>query len=427
MITGVLVASILSHGAAKSLFWISVGALVVPLVSRRLRVPSAVGELLYGIAIGPHILKLMVQDDFIDIMSHLGFAILMFSAGMEIDFAPLRKRGSKLLKVAWQWVALTIVATVAGAYILGLGPWLALAVCCVSIGLSSVLLREKELLNKPLGQVVLAAGLVGETISILLLTAFDFYFRLGVSGEFFLSLLKFVVIFGMAYLLIRVFKFLIWWYPKKIGVFLESNDPLELGVRMAVALLFIFVAAAVLLGVESILGAFIAGALFGFVFQEREVVAEKFNAMGQGFFVPFFFIVVGSHFHPPESLSAIPWVLMAKLVGLAVLAKILPSVIFMKLGLNWREMLAGGLLFAVPLTLTIAVAEVGVRLSNEGVRLKAVTHEEQSVLILVAIATGLVIPFIARFLLPSSGDAGADNGGGNEAGNEKSAAEQGRV
>ena len=69
---------------AQSLLWISAGALVVPLVSRRLRIPSAVGELVYGIALGPYVLKLFTRDPFIDIMAHLGFAFLMFSASPDV-------------------------------------------------------------------------------------------------------------------------------------------------------------------------------------------------------------------------------------------------------------------------------------------------------------------------------------------------------
>ncbi len=75
--------------------------------------PSAVRELVYGIVFGPYLLDLIAKAEFIELMAHLGFAILMFSAGMEIDFAPLRKRGSKLLGTAIGWVALCAGVAVA--------------------------------------------------------------------------------------------------------------------------------------------------------------------------------------------------------------------------------------------------------------------------------------------------------------------------
>jgi len=255
-----------------------------------------------------------------------------------------------------------------------------------------------------MGQVVLAVGLIGESLSILFLTAFDFYSRLGLSFEFFVSAVKFAGIFALAYVLMRAFKFVIWWAPKRVASLIETEDPMELGVRLAVAMLFIFLAAAAFLGVEAILGAFIAGALFGFIFQEREAVADKINAMGQGFVVPFFFIVVGSHFDPMASFKGISGMLFFELLVLAVVVKILPSLIFRAQGLSGREIFASGLLLSAPLTLTVAVSEVGHSLG-------AINDRVQGVLILVAITAGLVCPLIARLVLPAKEEDEVDKMG----------------
>jgi Kef-type K+ transport system membrane component KefB len=388
--------------SAQSLVFITLGALFVPMISRRIHMPSAVGELIYGMMLGPNLLKMIYKDPFIDLMAQLGFAILMFSAGMEIDFAPLNKRGGPLIAAA-AWVAAAAALAIAGGRLAGLGTWPVLAVCSVSIGLASVFLRERKLLAAPIGQAVLAAGLIGETLSIALLTGLDLRHRLGASPEFYLAAVKFFGIFVLAYALMRLFHFVIWWYPKKVGAFLESGDPLELGVRLALAMLFIFLAAAVALGVEGILGAFIAGALFSFIFREKEDVADKINAMGQGFFVPFFFIAVGSHFDPLHSLGELSGPTFLMLVGLALAVKILPSLIFRRSGLSWRELLAAGLLFSAPLTLTVAVAEVGKRVG-------AISSSLQGSLILAAIATGLLGPYLARIILPRSAPGGRQPG-----------------
>ncbi len=386
---------------AQSLFWITLGALFVPILSRRLKVPSAVGELIYGILFGSHILGLITPDKLIDFMSQIGFAILMFSAGMEIDFAPIRRKGSKLMSTAWAWVIVTLIVALTVYALAGINYWAVLAVSSVSIGLASVVLKERRLLGERLGQMILAAGLIGETASILILTVLEIHYRLGFSLEFFRSLFFFAGIFVLAYLILRFFRFVIWWSPSKLLPFLEEEHPLELGVRLAVALMFIFVAAAALLGVEAILGAFIAGALFGYIFQEREVVAEKISGMGQGFFVPLFFIVVGSHFDPASSLEAFPWELFVLLLSIALVVKLIPSLLFLRVKLSWRENAAAGFLLASPLTLTVAVAEVGDRLG-------AITEEMKGIIILVAVAAGIVYPFLARLILPSSKEEEAE-------------------
>ncbi|MFO8057445.1 MAG: cation:proton antiporter [bacterium] len=191
--------------AAASLFWIALGALAIPLLARRLHIPSAVGELVYGILVGPHLLGLVSEDPFIEFMAQVGFAILMFSAGMEIDFRPFRKGRSGLLSTAWLYVLAIVLFAAGGIYLLQLGPWPVLAVCSISVGLASVLLREKSLTPLPIGQTVLAAGLLGETVSILFLTILDFNFRFGFSVEFYVALAKFGAIFVFAYLVLHFF------------------------------------------------------------------------------------------------------------------------------------------------------------------------------------------------------------------------------
>lgn len=378
--------------AAASLLFISLGAFFMPLIARRLRVPSAVAELLYGMMLGLYFTRI-ASDEFISFMAQLGFVILMFSAGMEIDFAPLRKGRSRLFGAAWVWVMMTLLLAVLGAMALSVGPWPALAVCSVSIGLASVLLRERKLLSSPVGQAILAAGLIGETITILVLVMFNFWTSHGFTIEFYQVIAKFGGIFVLAYFMMRLLRFLIWWRPRRVKGFLESGDPLELGLRMALALLFVFVAAAALLEVEAILGAFIAGALFGFIFQEREVIAEKINALGQGFFVPIFFIVVGSRFDPRAALELVSVQYLVSLLGLALAVKLIPSLVFRQVGLGYREILASGLLLAAPLSLTVAVTEIGVNLGQ-------VSRDEQGALIMVAIIAGLLFPLLARLLLP---------------------------
>ena len=187
-------------------------------------------------------------------------------------------------------------------------------------------------------------------------------------------------------------KFIIWWTPKKMALFIEGKDPVELGVRLAFALLFIFLASSVALGMEPILGAFIAGALFGFIFQERDVVAEKISAMGHGFFVPIFFIVVGSHFNPFMELEHFSFSLFFKLISLALIVKFIPSLVLSRINLNLREIFAGSLLLSAPLTLTIAVAELGHELG-------AIPPNLHGILLLIAILMSLLCPLLARIAL----------------------------
>ncbi len=87
-----------------------------------------------------------------------------------------------------------------------------------------------------------------------------------------------------------------WWFPHSFQRWVREEDPSELGVRFGFVLMLGLAALAAWVGLEAILGAFLAGMLFAYVFRETGVLETKLVALGQGFFVPIFFINVGVTF-----------------------------------------------------------------------------------------------------------------------------------
>jgi len=65
---------------------------VIPLVSRRMHIPAAVGLLLGGILVGPYVLDIFgTLGPVADFLAELGKLLLMFFAGLEIDLALFRR------------------------------------------------------------------------------------------------------------------------------------------------------------------------------------------------------------------------------------------------------------------------------------------------------------------------------------------------
>ncbi len=375
-----------------SLFLIVVGAFFLPLIARRIRFPNAVAEMIYGMILGRHFLGWIGEDDFIKFLSQLGFAILMFMAGLEIDFNKLKPKPGGALSLSFLvnlWIGLLgfLLWYFTGwraSFVLGLG--------CISIGLGVAFLKEHNLLASRKGQIFLSIGFIGELASIIILTLIELFSRFGASLKFVLELAQLAGIFFIAYVLIRLLRFLIWWFPEKFQRLLGAEDPLELGVRLSFALLFVFLATSTWLGVEMILGAFIAGALFSFVFREREEIMGKLNSIAQGFFIPFFFIVVGSGFDPKSAfLEASPFLFLSILL-LALFIKLFPSLLVRLRGFSLKEALGLGFLLSAPLTLMVAIAEIGFQLG-------LLERSQHSALILLAIISGLVYPIFASRLL----------------------------
>jgi Kef-type K+ transport system membrane component KefB len=154
--------------------------------------------------------------------------------------------------------------------------------------------------------------------------------------------------------------------------------------------MFAFVVIAASLGVEAILGAFIAGALVAFVLREKSTLESKIAALGHGLFIPIFFIVVGVRFDPRLlDMGAIRDA--AVLVVVAAAVKIVPTLIFAPLELGVRARLAAGSLLAAPLTLVVAVAAIGRRLG-------VLDEAREASFVLLALSLSIGFPIVFRVL-----------------------------
>ncbi len=219
-----------------------------------------------------------------------------------------------------------------------------------------------------------------------------FYYRYGIGFRLLIEMGKLAVIFVAAYLVLVLLRTLIWWWPQKFSRIVSADDPSEIGVRAGLALMLIFVALALILGVEGILGAFVAGALFSFVFRDKGILETKLASIGFGFFIPFFFIWVGTEFDlsvavDRGALTQVGLFFMASLV-----TKLLPSLLLTAGGLTLFESIGVGLLLGAPLTLLVAISRIGMDV-------KVIDKQTSSAIVLLAIVTSLLLPWLFRYLM----------------------------
>ncbi|HEU5087847.1 MAG TPA: cation:proton antiporter, partial [Roseiflexaceae bacterium] len=162
--------------------------------------------------------------------------------------------------------------------------------------------------------------------------------------------------------------------------------------RGALTLALMFIALAESLGVETILGAFIAGAIVALLAGGHSVdLVHKLDTLGYAFFVPIFFINVGATFDLPallEQRSAL--LLVPLLLVIAYLVKIVPGMVF-SVAFGKRAAFALGLLTSSRLSLVIAASAIGLQIG-------AITSATNAAIILVAIVTCTVSPLLfSRF------------------------------
>jgi Kef-type K+ transport system membrane component KefB len=380
----------------------------------RLRLPAVALEIVIGIVVGPAGLGWLELDLPVTVLSLIGLAFLLFLAGLEID--PVRLRGRVgTISLAF---GLSLVLALGAAF--AFQPveeirnplFVAIILASTSLGLIVPVVRDAGEIDTEFGQVVLAAASLAEFGTILLVSLFFSTSPSGSSG----SGAKVVLLVGFALLVVLVGLAMV-----EAGRSLRVSATLraledtsaQLGVRIAILLLVGFVALAGELGIETILGAFIAGALLRVVDPEAHLTHVEFRrkveAIGYGFLIPMFFVSSGARFdvdallHSPGHLTLIPLFLVAMLVVRGV-----PTVLYQRWFPN-RRVVASGLLQATSLTFIVVAARLGLELN--------VFDEASGASIVAAgLLSVILFPPIALWLLGDSDVAQADDGIGGEVG-----------
>ncbi len=350
------------ENTAVSLLLFTAGAFIIPLLSKRVGLPAAACEMLYGALLGNLLPRMAQPDAFINALAQFGFILLLFLAGLEVDFVLVEREGKRGVLRSATFAVGVLLAGGTVAYALGRDLVFGLIIGAISIGVVLVILRETELNRSRFGQVVLMSGAIGEFLTILALTAYSLLRQYGAALPIVLALGKLLLLLLIGWLVLQLLSVVVWWFPHQFRRLVASNDPSELGVRAALALMTAFAAAAALLGVEEVLATFIAGAIFAYVFRHQGSLSDKLAAVAHGFFVPIFFIKVGLGLQLLGLQDQETLLLLAELVAASFVVRLLALPLLKLTGLSWGASLAGVLLLSAPLTMQVAVAQVGVDL-----------------------------------------------------------------
>ncbi len=371
---------------------ISLGAFVIPFISKRLNLPSSVGEMVYGLFLGIFFKQFVEHTPIVKFLGELGFIILMYLAGLEINFERFKSTSRKVL----MFYVFSIFAILGFSFFIVFyfkQPVVyALIYLATAIGLLYSILRDTGLIKTSFAQSILILGSIGEIASLLTITLMFLYFKFGLSFEAFIHFAGIATFFVIAYISLKLFHLYIWWNPHLLKHFLTTGDASETGVRANLANMFIFVALASLFDLEAIIGAFFGGMLFALVFKEREEVMEKLSAFGYGFLIPIFFIEVGLRFDIFQLLQ--PHIITKALIFsfIILLVRFGASVFLFFANFSWKEVLLSAFSLAMPLTLLAAIATLGLETNILG-------EEDASAIVLTAIITGLLYPWMFKMLV----------------------------
>lgn len=389
-----------SHGIATplSLILISAAAFMIPLVSRRLRVPAVVLEILTGVVVGPILGIIEPGEDLLEFLAEFGLFLLMFLAGLEIDFDRMERQGPRQLISGFFLFGLIAAASFFAAGFFGLDTmeqrvFLTLLISASALGIVVPALRVGNHSASQLGQVTLITAVLAEVLTVIAIVVLVVLVEDGFGWE----LAVVPALFAVLALVLLVLRRVAWWYPERFERLFDGSDPEEMGIRGSLAMLFVFVGLAALLGIEAILGAFLAGLVFGYVFRDPGSLDEQLSGFSYGFLIPIFFINVGITFPLSELGDSDVLGKALALIGVAFVVKLAPSLLLVFRRFSVRQALGAGMLLAGQLSVIIALAGVGVDLGllSEGLEAGAV--------LLVAVSA-ILSPILFRILVPDRAD-----------------------
>ena len=375
----------------------------------RLRLPSVVLEIVVGIILGPSVLNWLHVDLPLQVLSLLGLAFLLFLAGLEIDVHQLRGRLLGLVAVGFAASFAIGLAVSGGLGAVGLvdTPLLvAIILTATSLGVVIPVLKDAGQVESEFGQLVIAAASIADFAAVILLSLFFSREASGPGAQLLLigGLVLLAVLVGLG--LARAGRWMR--LSEDLGRLQDSSA--QIRVRGAVLLLALLVWVAQRLGLEVILGAFMAGALLRVVDRDEMMTHPKFRvkleALGYGFLVPVFFVVSGVRFNL-QALTGNPGNLRLVPLFLAVLLVVrgLPAWLY-RSRVGTRHSVVAGLLQATSLPFIVAATQIGIELGK-------LDQATGAALVAAGLLSVLLFPLAALTILRGAG-GGQKTGGGSE-------------
>jgi Kef-type K+ transport system membrane component KefB len=362
----------------------------------RLRVPAIVLEILLGIIIGPSVLGWVTPDLPVSILSLIGLSFLLFLAGLEIDVERLRGRVLRVTAIAFAVsFAIGIVAGLAlksGGFVKS-PLFIAIVLVSTSLGVIVPVLKDSENIGSDFGQLVIAAASIADFGAIILLSLFF-------SGKGSTDTTGKLILLGIFALLVVLIALTIAGVERWRGlsrVLLRLQDTTaQIRVRGAFVLLIGFVAIAENVGLETILGAFAAGAVLSLIDRDQTMTHPEFRlkleAAGFGIFIPVFFVTTGLHFDVNALFASVSTVVRIPLFLLALLiVRGAPALLYSPL-IGRHKALIAGLLQATSLPFIVAATQIGVQIG-------VVTQASAAALIAAGLLSVIIFPAAGLSLL----------------------------
>jgi Kef-type K+ transport system membrane component KefB len=376
----------------------------------KIKQPAVIGEIVAGIFLGGIVLylfsgyRIIIGDYYFpiptlsyhcpefDLLAEIGILFLLFISGLETDIIKLRKTGKTAALVAFGGVIVPLGLGFLSGIFFGIpiqgSIMIGLILIATSVGVSVRTLMDLSALDTNVGATILGAAVIDDIIGIILLA-----FVLGLGS-----------VIDAIWIGVRIILFfLIFLYLglKIIDRILDIGEKIHLpkaflSIAISIFLLYAFFADRA--GISGIIGAFVAGLLIGQNFRSKKII-DDVKAIGYGFFIPIFFVWVGTSLWTESIIWTVDSFMTIALfsiviISIGIASKIAGCSISAKIaGLSSKESLivGFGMIPRMELALIISAAAI-----SNGLIRGVIAYQILTVTILLTFVTTILGPILIK-------------------------------
>ena len=368
---------------------------VLGMVTRRFQMPQVVGALLAGLILGPAMLDILTETEFLSQLSELGVIVILFTAGMGTDLNELRAAGKPGFLVALCGVLVPLAMGTAFGWLAGKTGWLpgntlledvflGTILTATSVSITVETLKELGKLDTKVGGTILAAALIDDVLGLIALTVVTSL--AGESVSLPVVLLKIVLFFVFAvavgFAAIRFFR---WMIGRACGKNLRRYPVLAF-----VLCLLMAYCAEEFFGVADIIGAFAAGLVVAST-PKAKYIESKFEPLSYLLLAPVFFASIGIKAVLPE-LNAALVLFSLLLLAVAILSKVIGCGLGAKLcGFSGQECVQVGAGMACR-------GEVALIVANRGLSIGVLSQALMTPVIITVVGCAVLTPVLLKLV-----------------------------
>ena len=283
------------------IFFLMLGIiLLAPMLLQRIRVPHIIGMMLAGLAIGPNGFHILDRGDSFELFGKVGLYYIMFLASLEMDMGGVRReRMAVAVAGVSAFVFPLLIGVTANIWLLHLN--ILAAFLLAGMYSSHTLVAFPIVARYGLARhraVTIAVGgtIVADTLTLLLLAFVQSMAQGGdepLYGPMSLDYSAGVVVALLVLKMIAVSAFITFVYPKLCRWFLRCYREGVMQYVFILALVFAAAALMELIGVEGLLGAFLAGVVLNRQIPRGSPLMNHLEFVGNAIFIPYFLVGVG--------------------------------------------------------------------------------------------------------------------------------------